>query len=34
MLEMKKGQEQKKNENKGKWETRGPGKENSQYFIK
>lgn len=29
MLEMKKGQEEKKNENKGKWETRGPGKENS-----
>lgn len=27
MLEMKKGQEEKKNENKGKWETRGPGKE-------
>ena len=29
MLEMKKGQEEEKNENKGKWETRGPGKENS-----
>lgn len=29
MLEMKKGQEEKKNEKKGKWKTRGPGKEKS-----